>query len=1220
MEKMPWDDVPVEESQTTAKMPWDDVPNETPMDTPTAEELEKYSKPDPNRASLKQGYKPLDNSQDLTQEEANTIPMGDMTTEETIQYNRDTNTADAYKNYQGGNIIQKDGKTEVRTEALPQDFEVTTDMYSKTDNPQRLYNTLQKLSDGVDITGKKTYKGRIIPEPTDYSGALPSGPGMSTSSALVADTVRETGKNLLTAVAAGLDEVTQSMGFNTNYIKSVQDGIADPAKAEKVSHALGKEVLRAGTSVALGMKAGKTIGNATDQGRLNTWVLSVAGGMALETLTKNPDDGNLVVGDNSLVELNEGFNPEEGKTDADKFWRKKGDQALDSALTAGPVSGAMELGVKGIGLGVNLYKKLKSAIAPNEAEIAKEEAEAFMTAIGAKTPQEIVPKIEQIQKSLKEEGKVNIDFADGTINPVQVQRTSMSAIAEGAEKQGDSQLANVAMEQEKLAHKQGNLNTAFDTTKQQPIRTLAKTQQEAVDSRGGIPAIEQTKNLLADSAINKIEKAGNRVTTAKSQADDFLRSRQSEAIQGFNQKQTNSEMTLGAAEDIFQGSKEEQRIATQGLQELFQKDEAFAKSIQELSQSSGIDVGKKFRAQATDEILPDLVEGVRRIKQKKNDLYTAIPDDSDIDEQSFIKAWQDASEADAIPKEVHKILSDHLGDDIDKMEVLTFGKVYSMLPKINKVIIDLESSAKTYDVNKINALKALRDNINVTQMQHLIDVGDAEVAQAAKDARDYYKYTYIKFARDRDTPIGSLFDAYDNAFDDHLAIGARDSETGKLTQIEDINENYKVKRQARRVVKDGLDYDTGLPEQVVDFVKNEDTGIDSGKFLGPYKGKVLDAMNKILEENGGDFSKIKPYDVNKALEDEGVSLTKHFPEDTQKINDFIEEFKTKKSQVDTSGERIKTSEKYLEKTEGMTDKVLSKAEKEKQDILDSSKKTAKDAVKKAEKSAESEEQKIWKSALGKFIEKSPDGSGKPVATGNGYDSFKKLLTKPGNENKIKYIADEIKKSGDKNAQKGFEGAMFELINESLISDANSFKVKGAQVSKFLSDSKSLKDYGKIIFGNSTNPEEAANGVSTFESLLKLVDVVNKEQLKNVSTTSALGQEKDQTVAEAKKAANYLISVIWGRFNSTSLRLSSTAGRYLDTLNPQARRQAVISEMYNNPDRYHEVLEVLKEGMKSPPNSELRRALSLTGVLMGKNAVSGEDKREEVKKRIPAGVF
>jgi hypothetical protein len=121
---------------------------------PTAEELEKYSKPQDGREKLVPKAKPIQN-EDYTEEEAFTIPSGDMDVKETIQFNRDEEVANPYREgYQSGNVIvNKDGKAVPREVTLGDDFEVTTDMYERSENPSRLYELLQEKSESCPHSG-----------------------------------------------------------------------------------------------------------------------------------------------------------------------------------------------------------------------------------------------------------------------------------------------------------------------------------------------------------------------------------------------------------------------------------------------------------------------------------------------------------------------------------------------------------------------------------------------------------------------------------------------------------------------------------------------------------------------------------------------------------------------------------------------------------------------------------------------------------------------------------------------------------------------------------------------------------------------------------------------------------------------------------------------------------------------------------------------------------
>jgi hypothetical protein len=703
---------------------------------PTAEELEKYSKPQDGREKLVPKAKPIQN-EDYTEEEAFTIPSGDMDVKETIQFNRDEEVANPYREgYQSGNVIvNKDGKAVPREVTLGDDFEVTTDMYERSENPSRLYELLQEKSEGTSITGSPIYKGKVVPTPGNYSGLglgdtkdkhLPT----ITGGDLVADTIRDSGKNTIVTLAATVDELANAAGIKSNLAQMANENIANAPEAQKTSHALAKDAMRITASVVAGNKLGQGISRRTNQGSLDTKLIAATAALAVETLTNNPDEATLITGDNALVELMEGVPIDENGRYSEQVLSKKLNQLVDTMATAGPLAAGVNAVAKAGEMSKRIVVNALSDVLPGtkntEKRIAREILEAF--GVGDEAG------VQRLQKYLNEHAQEVIAFSEGKIDDAVIERSSMSAIAEGAGIDKDHLMRTQALQMEKAVEKEGDASLL--TKKQQPMRVLGDTMQQASDSRGGMDAVKQVHDSMANQAIDAVSGNQQKFAQVKSDTDRLLQSARTNAKSKIAVQKTDNEINVGIAKDLADGAIDDHKVATEGLQKIYESDQAFANTIDQLSKETGIDVANKFRNRAVEEVLPSLVNAVKRVKDKKNGLYASIPEGAMIDEESFVPLMADAIQAKALPKDVQEALTKQLGDDPEDIAIenLDFKKVYKMLPKINKAIMDLSQSTSPLRDGQLKALHDLRENINVTQMEHLINSGDEAVANAARDA------------------------------------------------------------------------------------------------------------------------------------------------------------------------------------------------------------------------------------------------------------------------------------------------------------------------------------------------------------------------------------------------------------------------------------------------------------------------------------------------------
>ena len=1011
------------------------------------------------------------------------------------QENADQATAKQYDFYASG--------PNAKNKTIPDDFTPSTDMYSGVENPWKLYEIAAAKAKEHTLLGKPIVNGKILPTPIDYGAQetmLPNVLGANVRAASnvvdnIGDSSRELFKNIAVTGAAMIDET-----FGTKAAEYLDKSIADPPTAGRVTDALVRDGFKITVAAIAGGKLGAKTGQALT-GKSSGFIAQTLAGLGTligGVAAQNPDDPTVLTGKKAMVTILQGVPVDENGTFSAQHLEKKYNQLVDAVALGMPV----HLGARAGAIITNFANRtmidpLIAAFSP--AKRTNQMAEDILNKLNKNTPE----GIDEIIQYIKANPKEVFSFAQDEIGDVTIKRTTMSALNEGADLAGDTVLATRALEAEKGALEKG-LPGLLDL-KKQPVRSLEEMQANAVVERGGLPAIEDARSTLANQARDQIDM---------------------------------SQALVGTAE-------EEQLNSVKQLADLYKTDREFASTIEELSKDSGIDVANKFKSQRIKEMLPELAQGVINIKDKKNTLYEAIPDNTEIDFESFADVVASAETAGALPASVREIITRNMGD-ADELTNIDFKTLYNEIrPKINAQIANLSSVVTTDREGALRSLQAIVDNIDNHQVEFIINNGDDDAINAATAASDFYKNVYLKYSRDSETPIGRLFQAYDQAYDEHLAASSS---------------NYKFQDVAQSVIQDGLnDRQLYSSKQVIDFLEQPEYGGDPQKLVNYYKGEVADAISDTLAANNGDFSKLTPEVVRNALKAKGTVLKERFPEQTQQINDFINQFRTGKM-------GLEEAEALLKQTKDMA------AETEKE---------------------------VYGSVLGEFVQKGPKG---PIEQKNGFEIFKGMFSKENNEAQITDVLTRIKASDNPLAQRGAEAAYLSYLQDSIQKTENSIGFNAPAAKRFLSDKASLWKYGEEIFANSLDPKL---GTETIKKYKEVVGAVLKETEKNVPT-SLRPQSENQVRVAAESALGFVVTYIYGKLNRTGAKVRETGGKILRSGDPVNEIRNTLDRIHSDPEYAVELFTKIKDNLNSGMSPETKKALISAMLLLGKNQLSEED--------------
>jgi len=137
-------------------------------------------------------------------------------------------------------------------------------------------------------------------------------------------------------------------------------------------------------------------------------------------------------------------------------------------------------------------------------------------------------------------------------------------------------------------------------------------------------------------------------------------------------------------------------------------------------------------------------------------------------------------------------------------------------------------------------------------------------------------------------------------------------------------------------------------------------------------------------------------------------------------------------------------------------------------------------LKQTKQMAKDAENEVYASVLGEFIKKGPKG---PIEQGNGFEIFKRMFAKEGNEAQIDQVLSEIQRSNNPLAQKGAEAAYMAHLEDLIQTTENSKGFNTTAARKFLGDKSSLWNYGQKIFSMSGDPELAKNTIDTYRAIV-----------------------------------------------------------------------------------------------------------------------------------------
>lgn len=444
----------------------------------------------------------------------------------------------------------------------------------------------------------------------------------------------------------------------------------------------------------------------------------------------------------------------------------------------------------------------------------------------------------ELQKVVRENKDILVNFANRTIDNVDLKRTTFSAINEGVSKAPTELLpanvANKAMEVEKniTAIKQGA--PTLETVISEPTKKLGKSMTQGVETFGGKTGIEASRQAIVSDVKNLEAGLTSRLA------------RQSARI---------------ADTEKFIGDR-------------LKSDPLFGKDIQRLMERNGINPGV-VKTENTKIVMNNLRTAVDNMRTVRDNLYDAVPDGIKIDEKSFLAAVEDAY--DYLPSSTKNTLklTQTKTSARDQAEALfTKGAKTEAAPTLDfrTVAIDIKKQindklnrlyqAGSVDDVQIDALKGVLRNIDREQVE-FVTKNSPEAAKVFSIANGYYKDDWAKFSN-KDNPISELFDG----------------------TIRDEFKKLDIEQSVSTALKDSK---LGTSKAVVELLRRPEASGNPSDIVKIHLGDAIENMSSKLAD--GDLTKINADDIINSVKKAGGILEENFPEESQLMNQLVDDLR-----------------------------------------------------------------------------------------------------------------------------------------------------------------------------------------------------------------------------------------------------------------------------------------------------------------------------------------
>lgn len=959
-----------------------------------------------------------------------------------------------------------------------------------------------------------------------------------------------TGANILETGAAGIDiladkvvgegasTLTESVQANIPKLKS--DSLATTAvevgvgmlSGAQVVNALSKAKTVAATAKALGPYISNTVrGVAT--------VIGTEAGMSAAV---DKDASTLVVGENAMIPVLEGFNIPEDATEAEKVLLKRGNILADSLLLAGPFTKLADGAIATAGF-------MKSAFADPLVGVfsksAQEKAlvQSILDRLASVTSASTEAEIKEVQRWLVDTIKANeelvVKMGQGEKDQIAVQYDTLTALQRGLDpEQAGERIIGVEannIRQGALAKGSSELQDATEAPSR-ALETATKT-------------VEGTGEAINPAALGVVREA---------------------------------EKPLRAAEEGVLTARAELSEAEQSIPVMIKEDPQMGAQIVNLEKDSGIEIYTRPN-QAVDET----VEGVRKsyevMTAEKDALYEAVQGGtltSDIVQTMFgrmdqeqltqflrslpanspvrelagslkpqtIKVVDEAGNPAMKPKldaegkpildkdgkaiteqEVRKETPDEVSARIDNLLAesgIDFGYMYrEVRPALAISASDLFASGSTASKQAGRQIRDAVHYIDNDLLDWVAKNSDPEVAQAAKDAKEYYVTTYAKYWKDG--ALGDVATLYDGTVG-RTSAGMR--ETYGM-EIQPVNFQQGSIDTITGILNDTQRAKTG---QLIELLNTGTSSVTPATVSDYIISTALKDIARTVRSKGIDA--VNTAEVAQSLSSYASILQKNYPEEFTRINAFLGKLNEAQGNVQLKRELLAT----------------------------------------AEEAAKDMQEELYTGVLNGFLKKNG------VVNPNGYVTFSNLFNNPQSMDQLKEIVSLARQSDDPLIMEGIQQAYARNLRVKLLGGtreaAGSRALKLGESTKMLDDEASdLLAKGEIVFADKPMLME---GINSLISVTQGVAINKRGRAFAGASNTAFSQSAQQSI-------DRLIMAFIGPLTRLGARVRSGTGTIISRLAPDQAAAKTLDMILANPEEFTRIADEVLKDPKIPPGTYQR---------------------------------
>ena len=1025
----------------------------------------------------------------------------------------------------------------------PPSMTMYDDLGRGTDAQRKAFERYQQYANHPDSTrsalGEIVYQGRVVPPPgTGLLGAVDAAVkgvtgydpklGDPSPSALsyIAGIPRNAAKAATQTVGAVADFIGDKTGLTDGSPGAISRAGENVAELDPGDSTFNKIAIEGGQLIVGGLGGLKAVDGALKAfGALkNAPILrtlaKVAGFEVGAVSTVDPDAETLLIGDKAMATgLQESFPILKGiPIDADDkdyefILKRRMNMLTDAAMLAKPAESVMKGAVWTARLtwSVTIAPFLKVGSRSAQEEAIATEILNNLALVGKTDDEASVEAQKRIVQLIQENKEVFASTTPEMVQDMKIGVDTMTALERALKNQDTAEARQIIAKARGM--RSGALNAGGGAPQLAdklgaPARAFEDATTRVETAAGGSDAIETARSGLVESGQRQIDMAQANVDAIGSRLVD----------------------------------------AETNITRLIQEDPTFGSRIDQLSRASGVNI-YSGRNQASDQIVGNVRKAFETMDAQKDALYGAIEGgqvnpEGMIEILSRLRPGQLDAAAGALPANAQfgtlldefrrgsrQVLDDAgnpvlnaAGNPQTRRETdeellsrvtrwmdnndLDFAKLYREIrPSVSQSAENLFSSTQPEAKAAGQTLRDFVNWIDSTAVDDLIRSGDEEVADAAMAAKNYYMTEYAPFWRDG--VLGEFADTY------RTTVG-RTSQAMREQGLEIQPRNFAV--QARGQIEGALtDTNREFADQVVQILAREEGGQSAPLVTDFILGDVVGDLATRVRA-GGTLSEVDLNQVVGRLNEYGAIISQNFPEQGQRIGQFIDNLAASRGNADALRTQLEA----------------------------------------AQQAADEAKNAIYNGELSAFFR------AQGVPNPNGYAVFETILNNKGSEDVIQALLARADESGNPMVRQGMQAAYARFLRSKFLGATEEiggnrvFKLAPEQASK--DQVANFLNYGDQIFAD--RPEF----MEVTKELLDIAGVVTRSKgAKAVASDSPTAARSD-----AISAANRLVTAVIGPLSRTGARVRTGLTTVINRLAPDQAALRILDAMYADPDYFTQV--------------------------------------------------